>query len=212
MSAALSDPPLPGFTPIPIKARISIEALLQWAFAPGREGGAIWKADAQLSMDQGLTAKPRRRPRGSWILAEACAGMRFASPRAVTVCATTDRDAHHVVSAIEMLPSRIAEKIRRHARAKTRPDWLDTEARLERVLSPKGKPLIAPTNNRHRNIFWCPLKLVIDRNLTETSQKRWSEWRHGLEALQSRLVDNTLERWIVNDYLPPEAPWNLPKL
>jgi hypothetical protein len=189
------------------KISISIEALLHWAFSPGREGGQTWKVDPMLSMDQGLTARPKRRPRGSWILAEACAGMKLKSVAPLHIQAVSDEDADTVARMVALLPARIAEKIRHHARSKTRPDFLDTYRRWGPTLNPRtGKVIIGWTNNRFKKAQVCWLKETVERSLTEASKKRWSDWSKALQTLQSRL-DGRLARWDINLNLPPEEPW-----
>ena len=206
MSAALAERLPPGTLVVPIRARISIEALLHWAFAPGRTGGTAWQVNPALSLDKGLTYRPKRRPRVTWLLAEACAGMRVSSGVGMKISALSDDDAALVGSAVNALPLRLAERVRLHARGKSRPDWMDTEKRLERILNPNGKPVIAYSNNRYKKAQYCPLQIVFDRRLTEASKQRWMEWRDALVTLSAHL-DDGLARWTINDYLPPKEPW-----
>lgn len=195
---------------VPAKPRVSVEMLLRWAFAPGRDGGAAWRVDAGLAFDQGLTARPRRRAAGSWTLAEACAGMRFGRGPALDMGATADADAVLVASAVAALPGAVAERVRAHARAGSRPDWLDTEKRLEGVFTANrpgarvGK--VEWTNNRHKKVQFCRLQLVIRRDLTDASKRRWRDWRGALAEIDRRLAGR-LARWELNGYLPIEDPW-----
>ncbi len=188
------------------RARISVEELLRWAYAPGREGGQVWRVDTSTLFDRGLTANLRRRPCGSWVLAEACAGMKLQGLPLTRATATSDRDAILVASAVMALPATTAELLRRHGRGRSRPDWLETQHRLEPILNDKGKGVIRYTNNKNKLVPYCPLKLVIDRVQTPAAICRWLRWREGLETVADRLADR-LERWEINGYLPPAEPW-----
>ena len=195
--------------PLSPKAEISIERLLWWAYGPGRPGGRTWIVDRELSMDRGLTARPRRRERGSWLLVEACAGMRLRQTATVTVLGTLDRDAGLIDAIVDGLPHRQAEAVRRYARGKSRPDWLDTAWRLEGERDERGRGIVKWTNNRHRKVQYCPLRVVVERRLTEMSQRRWTDWRAGLLAT-SGAVGGRLERWKLSGSLPVDEPWRTP--
>lgn len=189
-----------------VKADITIERLLQWAYGPGRPDGRAWIVDRSLSLDGGLTVRPRRRERGSWLLVEACAGLRLKQTAIVRVLGTTDRDAEMVAAVVSGLPRVQAEALRRYARGRSRPDWLDTVTRWEAVRREDGRGVVSwVANGRHRKVPWCALRCEMERWVTAASKERWRLWRAGLVTVADRLCE--LERWQLTDALPPEAPW-----
>jgi hypothetical protein len=190
---------------VPVRARVSVERLLWWAYAPGR--GGIWYVDKGLSLDGGLTARPRRRERGSWALVEACYGMRLVSGARVSVLGTRDRDVDMVVAAVERLPRGSGALVERHARGRSRPDWLEVERWWEPVRDETGRGKVTYLVERgHRKVQWCGFREVVERRLTERGMARWRLWREGLARLELA-VGNGMERWYTDGSLPEVEPW-----
>lgn len=194
-----------GFYASP-RAEVSIERLLQWAYGPGRPDGRAWIVDRSLSLDGGLTVRPRRRERGSWLLVEACAGLRLKQTAIVRVLGTTDRDAEMIAATVNGLPRLQGELIKRYARGRSRPDWLDTLTTWEPMKRADGRGIVSwVANGRHRKVPWCALRCEMERRVTAASKERWQVWRDGLEGLLNQLPN--LERWTLTDTLPPKEPW-----
>ncbi len=188
------------------QAPIDIEALVRWALQPGRTGGLAWRDEAALSFDRGVTARPRRRARGSWSLVIAGAGRVGGTPRRIVLAPSAESDAELVIAAIRALPAAAAALVIQHGRHRTRPGWTDrVEERSPRWAAP-GRPVILFADPFRRAQPFCPLTIKIIEMITERAISRYSAWWEGLATLVGAL-DGRLRRWRVSGFAAPERPW-----
>ena len=185
------------------KEPIDIEHLVQWAI--GRTGRLPWEGtrDVELFFDRGLTAKPRRRPPTSWVIAEACAGMRLGSGRALAPKKVPGNDAERVIEGIKALPADQAGLILRHGRARTRPDCMIgiEPRRVEKKIYPKKR-----RKRAHRPVIvfvWEPEAPAT----IAAAREEYRRWREGLGILAAGL--RGLERWRICGPEAAAEPWGV---
>lgn len=179
---------------------VDIEALLQWAIA--RSGRLPWDRtrDQELAFDRGHTAQLRRRPPASWVLAEACAGVRVAG-RPLPVMMQPGPDAELVLLAVRRLGDpAVAGVVIACARAKIRPDcMLGVEPRrVERPLSwrkaRRGQPRV--------RMVWEP----CDPAAIRAAREVYRRWHAALGRLADELR-GALDEWQINGLAAPAEPW-----
>lgn len=185
--------------PIPPHKRIGVDAesLLQWAVE--RTGRLPWHGirDMELSYNQGLTARPRRRPIVEWEIAEACAGIRH-NGRPLLATRTPSGDAETVLSAIKHLDPAIAAIVIACARSKIRPDW------MEGVV-----PIQVKQHKRHRTkhrrvtvLVWKP----CDPQMVLAARDVYSRWHHAVSGICD-VLNGMLEEWEITGFVAPQEPW-----
>ena len=185
---------------------IDIERLLQWAFAPGRQGGMTWREDPELSLNRGLTVIPRRPRRVTWAMAAACAGISARTPRLRVGAAIADPDAAIVAEAVHRLPSGLGAVVRHYARSRTRPVWIDQVEVLVPDWKAPGEPRIGYVGKRNRTGPFCRLRIVVVEQVTPKSQARYTAW-HGAVASLIGILAGSLSRWEIQGFAAPAAPW-----
>ena len=188
------------------KTAIDIERAAQWAVEA--TGPLPWDRtpERELAFDQGLTARPRRRARGNWALAEACAGLRLNTGRALPARRTPGSDAELILDAIRRLDPKTAATILACARGKTRPDWMQgvEPVQVEKKQSwrkvKKGHP-------RSRKIWIDPLTgKRCHPDEIRAAREVYTRWHAGLTAL-ARALDGKLSGFIINGLSAPASPW-----
>lgn len=177
---------------------IDAEALITWALK--RSGRLPWTCirDAELSFDQGLTARPRRPPDVSWTIAEACAGLRF-SGRGARPLMDPGPDAVRVLAAIGMLEPAAAALVIACGRAGIRPDWM--QGVVPRQVPGRRKRC----RKKHRKItvmVWEPCSPESLR----AARDDYRRWRAGV-ATVARQLENALEAWEIAGIFAPVDPW-----
>jgi len=211
MSCVVAEASLPS---VPSSAPVSgdIETIVQWAIK--RTGRLPWSnsTDAELSLDRGLTAQPRRKPRGRWYLVEACAGLNFGFGR-VYPMKTPGSDAAMVIEAIKRLPAEQASAVLMFARARRRPDWVEDlplprpvyradKAGEVKVVRHKG------WGRKKRNVPpYCPLHWPLDPEAICAARRVYSLWHAGMTRL-AQLLDGELTRWRNVHFAARPAPWD----
>lgn len=182
---------------------VDIEVLVQWAIA--RSGRLPWDnaRDTQLMFDQGLTARPRRRPPSSWVIAEACAGVSHQG-RPLRAVMRPGPDAERVIAAIRHLPPAAAATVISCARGKIRPDCMvGVEAKRVAVVMSwrKGK-----RRGGHRPI----VKMQWDPCAPEAiclARATYERWHAALTSL-SLTLEGGLDAWQINGFAAPARPWD----
>lgn len=184
------------------KEPVDIEHLIQWAVS--RTGRLPWEGtrDVDLFFDRGLTAKPRRRPPGNWIIAAACAGMRFGSGRVMAPKMVPGGDAERVIAEIKALPADQAALVLRHGRQRSRPDWMEgiEPRRVERRIYPKRRG-----KRTHRPVviwIWEPEPPTV----VAAARAAYRSWHDGLATVAARL-DGQLDRWSPRGPVVLREPW-----
>jgi hypothetical protein len=190
-------------------APIDIERLVWWALGRGRPGGLPWRDEAVLSFDRGLTARPRRKPRGNWTLVFAGAGtVQGQAPRRVVLDAIPDGDAARVVAAVKALPAAASALVIRHGRSHTRPGWTERIETAAPTWAAPGRPTIRYADPYRRALPYCPLRIAVSEVVTEAAICRYEAWWGGLAALR-RELDGQLARWRISGFAAPERPWEI---
>lgn len=181
---------------------IDVEDLLQWAIH--RSGRLPWMRDdwRQLSMNRGLTAKPKRREKIGWDLATV--GLRLSTGRSVPAKMVPGPDATRVLAAVQALEPATAAVVLACARSRIRPDWMEGIV-PRRVLRPiygykrnrqrRGRPILVPV--------WEP-RSPAD---VAAAHAAYSRWHAALEQLAQRLRGE-LVGWDVVGLNAPPAPWD----
>lgn len=177
---------------------VDIEILVQWAIA--RSGRLPWDnaRDTQLMFDQGLTARPRRRPPSSWIIAEACAGVSYQG-RPVRAVMRPGPDADRVIAAIRALPPAAAATVISCARGKIRPDCM-VGVVARRV----------PVERHNRRTHRKGLRMVWQPCAPEAiclARATYERWHAALTSL-SLTLKGGLDAWQVNGFAAPARPWD----
>lgn len=176
---------------------VDIEVLVQWAVA--RSGRLPWDRtrDRELMFDQGLTAKPRHRLPASWVLAEACAGLRH-NGRALPALMRPGPDAERVIEAVKRLDPATAATILCCARSKIRPDCMVG-------VEPRRVPRRVRSKKRHKAVtrmFWYP----CDPAAICAARAIYARWHAGMMALLAALRGR-LEAWNINGFGAAAQPW-----
>jgi hypothetical protein len=177
---------------------LDVELVVQWAIA--RSGRLPWDRarDRELAFDQGLSARPRRRPPTSWALASACAGIRLEG-RPTPAIMQPGPDAELVIEAIKALEGGAAEIVIACARGRCRPDWFEgVEPR--QVERPRKHQRGA--NCGHHGSTWSPCSPAQIR----AARDRYRCWHAALGRLASVLAGR-LEAWEINGPAAPAEPW-----
>lgn len=177
---------------------IDAEALIQWALT--QTGRLPWlnANDRELSFDQGLNAKPRRKPRNGWTLAQACAGIRLGRYGLVAPMRRPTSDASAVLAAIRRLPPAAAGLVIACGRGGIQPDWMPGVVPVERkVVRRVGK-------KRRRMVFreWVPCSPEAIR----AARAVYREWWDAVAAV-AREVEGQLECWEVDGFCALPQPW-----
>lgn len=181
-------------------ALVDIEALVQTILMPRPSLPWARDDDRELSLDRGVTARPRRRPRVSWFEAEACAGMRFHTPRTRRPARDPGPDAARVIAAIRRLDPRAAAMVIACGRNRVRPDWMPgVEPRL--VERRRSHRRCKPGQKRSYQI-WEPCSPDAVRLVRDA----YAVWYKGLVALMTAL-DDTLDTYRVTGLEAPARPW-----
>lgn len=182
---------------------IDIEALLQWAVA--RSGRLPWRRDhpSELSMNRGITARPRKSEKIGWatagIMVVTVSGRRQGS----IVMRRPGPDAALVIDAIMRLEPAVAAVVLACARSRIRPDWMDGVV-PQRVMRPiygykrnrrrRGRPLMAPA--------WHPCSPAD----VQAARDSYTRWHMALLALVED-VGGTLASWRITGCDVPATPW-----
>lgn len=176
---------------------IDIEFLVQWAVA--RSGRLPWDRtrDRELMFDQGLTAKPRHRMPSSWVLAEACAGLRHNS-RALPAIMRPGPDAERVIEAIKRLNPSTAANILACARAKIRPDCM-------LGIEPRRVPRSYRGRKSHRRAIRMEWEPCTPEAIC-AARAIYMQWHVGMTAL-AECLRGGLEAWDINGFRAPAQPW-----
>ena len=183
---------------------IDIEKLLQWAVA--RSGRLPWLRDGwrELSMNRGLTARPRKREFVGWEQAQVYALTVSGRGRPLPARMIPGPDAQRVLAAIQALDDpATAAVVLACARAKIHPDWMPG-IEPKRVLRPvyghkrnrkrRGRPVMVPT--------WEPCSPSDVR----AARTAYSQWHKALSEIADRL-DGQLAAWRIDGIAADSAPW-----
>jgi hypothetical protein len=185
---------------------IAIEELLQWAVA--QSGRLPWRRDTEdeLSMNRGLTARPKKSERVPWTGAGVMiftVGNRRQGPFARR---TPSSDAAVVLEAIKSLEATVAASVLACARGKIRPDWMEgVEPYVvmrplyghKRNRKRRGRPVMVPE--------WKPCSPAE----VKAAREVYARWHQALRRLNDRLQGN-LDGWWLTDNFPPLEPWRDP--
>jgi hypothetical protein len=191
--------------PVPRAPRPSdIEELVQWAVS--RSGRLPWLRTGwrELEMNQGLTARPKRRPPTNWILAEATAGLTLRG-RSFPAMMTTAPDAQLVLSAIAALDDpAAAATVLACARGRIRPDWMEG-IEPKRVL----RSVYGTRKNRKRRgrAIMVPVWEPCSPADVKAARDNYTRWHKALETLAERFKPGGLAEWIVTGFEACAAPW-----
>lgn len=188
----------------PIPKPVDIEDLLQWAVS--RSGRLPWMRTGwrELSMNRGLTARPKRREKIGWDLATVGTGLRLGSGRQVPAQMTPGPDATRVLAAIQALddPAAAAAVIA-CARSRIRPDWMEgiVPRRVMRSIyghkrnrQRRGRPIMVPA--------WSPCSPAD----VVAAHAAYSRWHKALGELRERL-HGELVGWNIVSLDAPMEPW-----
>ena len=135
---------LPTLPSLPARRQpIDAEALIGWALS--QSGRLPWQNASRLALDinDGLTARPRRRQMATRIEFEAQAGMRTPRTGLVTPPRRPSRDALRVISAIMALGAATASLVVACGRSGIRPNWLPG-------VEPRQVPIVKRNGRRHK--------------------------------------------------------------
>lgn len=183
------------------KQPIDIEALLQWAIA--RSGRLPWRLDdeRELSMNKGLTARLRRRPKVGWETASVCAGLTIRSGRLLAPGKLVPGpDADIVLEAIQRLPDpAVAATVIYCARSRIRPNWMPG-------VDPKQVQVLVRCKKKHRRVraqtIWEPCSPAAVR----AAREGYAQWHAALSTL-ARELDGHLSGWEISGFAAPAEPW-----
>jgi hypothetical protein len=185
-----------------------IEAVVQWALS--RTGRLPWSNphDSELSLDRGLTAQPRRKPRGHWYLVEACAGLNFGAAR-VVMMKNPGADAAMVIEAIKALPPEQSSLVLSFARSKSRPNALvGVEPRqITKIVSWRKAAKLRRKKHKGRH---KPVTITVwepcDPGAICAARAAYAAWHAGMMALVTTLKGE-LKRWPHLEFSVSATPW-----
>ena len=189
-----------------------IETVVQWALS--RTGKLPWSnpRDEELSLDRGLTAQPKRKPRGSWLLVYACAGLKLGGHRPIVPVMSPGTDAAMVIEAIKRLPAEQASAVLMFARAARRPDWIENPPGPRPIYRQGSKDEVKiirhkGSGRKKRNVPpYCPLYWPLDPEAICAARRAYSLWHAGLTRLCAAL-SGQLKRWPSIGFDVSSAPW-----
>lgn len=184
-----------------VKRPVDIELIVQWALEPRGRLPFDRADDKELAFDRGVTVKPRKKPRGSWALAEACAGLRLGSGRPLHAYPTAPRpDAERIIDAIRQLPPAAAATVIACGRGRIRPDWM--EGVEPRQVVKKRSHRKCRNGQPRTRLVWEP----CTPDEIRAAHAIYSRWHAALLLLADRLR-GTLERFEINGFGAPAEPW-----
>ncbi|GEM_PF-6182556 len=202
--------PAADLFPLMTRHPIDIETLAQWAIA--HHGPLLWRRDreAELSLNEGLTVRFRRRPKASWFMAFITAGISHKG-RMLPDRRVATGDAGLVIEMIKRLPALQASLVSHHARLKTRPDWRAGE---RPAITPKrdalGEIVIRDRIGGRRNLKrvdpYCPIVYSAECGAICQAREDYTLWHRGLNTLRDRLT-SCLQRWEINGFAAEPYPW-----
>lgn len=176
---------------------IDVENLIQWAML--QTGRFPWYGvrDMDLSYNQGLTVRPRRRPIVPWEIAEACAGISH-NGRPLLARRMPSGDAEAVLSAIKHLHPAVAAVVIACARSKIRPDWMEDIEPVQVIQHKRHR-------TKHRSVsvlVWKP----CDPMAILAAREIYTRWYGALNSVRERL-DGVLDSWEIVSFSAPSEPW-----
>ena len=183
---------------------IDAEALIGWALS--QSGRLPWQNASRLALDinDGLTARPRRRQMATRAEFEAQAGMNTPRTGLVTPPRRPSRDALRVISAIMALGGATASLVVACGHSGIRPNWLPG-------VEPRQVPIVKRNGRRHKKghrpiivMVWKPCEPAAIRAARE-AYRRW----HGGVAAVARAVDGALDAWEISGFAAPAEPWRV---
>lgn len=135
-------------------------------------------------------------------------GCRIDGGLGVVTCADDlHPDAEAVHDAVLSLPSLACGLVIMHAKAGTRPDWMEgVVQRLRPVRMPSGKPLVEYWDRERRKPAYCHIELYPSDESIRFARGVYLEWWDALDHLSFVVEGRLTERRAVGPECPRE-PW-----
>lgn len=182
---------------------IDIEMLLQWVIA--RTGRLPWRRDheSELSMNRGLTARPKRRDKIGWATAGIMVVTVSGYRQGAVVMRRPGPDAEIILAAIQCLDPATAAAVIACARSKICPDWMEGVV-PRRVM----KPVYGYKRNRRRRgrSIMAPAWEPCSPAAVHAARAAYARW-HSALAVLAEALDGQLEGWRITGCAVPATPW-----
>lgn len=119
---------------------------------------------------------------------------------------TLHPDAEAIHDAVRALPGRMIGLVIVHAKAGTRPDWMEGAVpRVVPIRRENGKVMVERDHNR--NAIWCPFRIVPLPSRIAFQRAVYTLWWDALDAIASSPL--TLEDHKMLPMGEPREPWIL---